>query len=97
MIPGNYLAQISVGCNDQTKEFSEIDVYLKIIDDVEEEQNMHVIICPNPTKNHLLVNSCNVIEKKELYSMTGQRVCSETPMANNYNMNFDQFCRGTIF
>lgn len=94
MIPGNYFAQISIGCNDQTKEYTEIDVYLSVIDDVKDEQNMHVIVYPNPTKNHLVVNSSNTIEKIELFSMTGQRVRSETPMANNYIMNVTSVLSG---
>lgn len=94
MPPGSYFAQISVGCNDQTNEFTEIDVNLTITNSVIENQYVHVIAYPNPSRDILHVQANAPIESIQLLAINGQIVHSATPHTLQYQIRTTELVNG---
>ncbi len=90
MAPGNYFAQISVGCNDQTQEYTEIDVDLTIINSIN-ENNEHVAVMtfPNPVTDVFNINANAPLVTVDVYSISGAHVRTFAPGADNFSFSVD--------
>jgi hypothetical protein len=86
MITGNYLAKIVIGCNDQTAEYSEIDVHLTIGASVNDNnENVSVMVYPNPLRETLNLLSNTEMNTVHVYSITGTLVRTYHPKSEKFS------------
>jgi hypothetical protein len=84
MSPGTYHAQIVVGCNDQTQEYSEIDVTLDIASSINEfVDNSQIITYPNPTNEALHIIANEPMLKIDVFSINGNHIDTYKTHSNN--------------
>ncbi len=96
MSPGSYFAQIVVGCNDQTQEYSNIDVFLTVGTSVNEnKESVYVIVYPNPTSEIFNISANTALQKVELYSSNGSIVKSFNPaFVQNFSFSVSELSPG---
>ena len=95
MTNGNYYAEIVIGCNDQTQEYSEVEVYLTIGASVNEYgENVAVMTFPNPVSEMFNINANTSLLKVEVYSITGQIVKAFAPATDNFSFSVNDLSAG---
>jgi len=86
MISGNYMAKIVIGCNDQTQEYSEVEVNLTIGASLNEQnEQVAVMTFPNPVSDQFNINANTPLNKVEVFSMSGQLVKTFLPGSKNFS------------
>ncbi len=95
MVSGNYLAKIVIGCNDQTQEYSEVDVHLTIGASINEvAEKVAVMTFPNPVTDLLNINTNSVIESVAVYSLSGQNLQTYRPQTRDYAIPVSGLAKG---
>jgi hypothetical protein len=88
MASGNYMAKIVIGCNDQTAEYSEVEVNLSIgVSMNENEESVAIVTFPNPVSEIFNINANTRLQKVEVYSITGQIVKSFSPSNQSFSFS----------
>ncbi len=95
MASGNYMAKVVIGCNDQTAEYSEVEVNLSIGVSVNEnEKAVALMTYPNPVSESYNINANTALQKVEVYSITGQMVKSFSPSNQNFSFSVEDLTNG---
>lgn len=95
---GNYLAKIVIGCNDQTAEYTEINVHLTIGASVNEmNEQVAVALFPNPAKETLNLQANVPINTVEVYSVNGQKMRTYRPETNKFSFSVSELPSGIYF
>jgi len=95
MAYGDYHAQISIGCNDQAHEYTEVDVNLTIVNSINDDnENVAVMTFPNPVADVYNINSNTPLLKVEVYSLNGTLVKTFLPEASNFSFSVQDLASG---
>jgi len=95
LIDGNYFAQIVIGCNDPAQEYSEVDVNLTVLTNINNvNSKIGIMTYPNPVTNYLNVSSTNNIDLINIYNIKGQLVNSITVNSDNAKVDMTNLNSG---
>jgi hypothetical protein len=73
MTSGDYTAMVVIGCNDQTQEYSEVEVNLTIGASINEnDEHVSVITFPNPVSDMFNIQANTPLKKVEVYDISGK-------------------------
>lgn len=92
---GTYEADVIVGCNDPTNEWSKIHVTLAFYAGIDNYPSVGIMTYPNPASDFFNIVSDNMINKVTGYSMDGKIVKRVDPRSATVSINISDLTPGT--